>query len=148
MHICSSSASDADSEECCHEDGDATASAAADGAHSADVMDSFRKLLTVLAGKHALEKGNAALNIANTPQAFQRDLDVVKKQWQLLTADKENMPQPLKKAESDRLTRIRNCTRALFNHTHALPLPRCVLPLPCFDLRAPNCVLRPPASSQ
>ena len=148
MRICSSSASDKESEECCHEDGDTTAATAADGAHSADVMESFRQLLSVLAGKHALETGDAALNLACTPKSFRDDLHVVKKQWQLLTADKENMPQPLTKSDSDRLTRIRNCTRALFNLTHALPPLLCVPPLPCLKLRAPNCVLRPPASSQ
>ena len=146
--VCSASVSDEGLQEWCHKDGDATAAAAADGAHSADVMESFRKLLTVLAGKHALEKGDAALNLANTPQAFRRDLHVVKKHWQLLTDDKENTVEPLTDGESHQLKRIRKCTRALFNLTHALPPSLCVPPLPCLELRAPNCVLRPPASSQ
>ena len=110
MPICTALASDAISEECCDEIDNVAGSAAANDALSADVMDSFRKLLTVLAGKHALEGGAAAQNLANTPRAFQDDLEVIRRHWQLLTADKENAPQALKKAESDRLTRIRNCT--------------------------------------
>ena len=88
-------------------------------------MDSFQKLLTILAGKHALETGDAALNLAGTPKSFRDDLSVIMKQWQLLTADKENAPQALTKADSDRLTRIRNCTRALAKLTHALPPSLC-----------------------
>ena len=76
-------------------------------------------------GWHALETGDAALNLAGTPKSFQDDLSVIMKQWQLLTADKENAPQALTKADSDRLTRIRNCTRALAKLTHALPPSLC-----------------------
>ena len=137
--ICSETSLNADPIESCEACDDIAASAA-DGALSADVIESFRKLLTVLAGKHALEGGDAVTNLSHAPKAFRDDLHVIKRHWQLLTADKENAPEALTNAERIKLTRIRNRTRAVFNPSHALApsLCMCCLKLKGAKLRVPS----------